>query len=226
MEATTASNAASLGFTLVWMVLLFALMYFIMIRPQRKEQKRHAAMLNAMEVGESFDCTVEDASGVGIKALDDYTLEMLGQKFTVDKFQLNWINRTIFLYGSWPAKSSFEKVGDQWYFTFKEPYQCRQVQLCLNVIPDNEYIFFEHRFKRSQEPSSTDEDEDDDGDDFTDEQETVVDSLGNKLKDYFTFTFEDGLGARQRDSLARVLDKLTKQTADSTKWKLDYKSNF
>ena len=157
---------------------------------------------------------------------DDYTLEMLGQKFTVDKYQLNWINRTIFLYGSWPAKSSFEKVGDQWYFTFKEPYQCRQVQLCLNVIPDNEYIFFEHRFKRSQEPSSTDEDEDDDGDDFTDEQETVVDSLGNKLKDYFTFTFEDGLGARQRDSLARVLDKLTKQTADSTKWKLDYKSNF
>jgi len=31
---------------------------------------------NAATVGESFDCTVEDASTVGIKALDDYTLEI------------------------------------------------------------------------------------------------------------------------------------------------------
>lgn len=31
---------------------------------------------NAIEAGESFDCTAEDASAVGIKALDDYTLEI------------------------------------------------------------------------------------------------------------------------------------------------------
>ena len=36
-----------------------------------KEYSEHA-----LEVGESFDCTVEDASSVGIKALDDYTLEI------------------------------------------------------------------------------------------------------------------------------------------------------
>ncbi|MBR1561412.1 MAG: peptide ABC transporter substrate-binding protein [Clostridia bacterium] len=30
----------------------------------------------ALEAGESFDCTVEDASAVGFKALDDYTLEV------------------------------------------------------------------------------------------------------------------------------------------------------
>ncbi|MBQ6374847.1 MAG: peptide ABC transporter substrate-binding protein [Clostridia bacterium] len=30
----------------------------------------------ALEAGESFDCTTEDASAVGIKALDDYTLEL------------------------------------------------------------------------------------------------------------------------------------------------------
>ena len=30
----------------------------------------------AIEAGEDFDCTVEDASSVGIKALDDYTLEI------------------------------------------------------------------------------------------------------------------------------------------------------
>ena len=34
----------------------------------------------ALEAGESFDCTVEDASGVGIKALDDYTLEIVLKK--------------------------------------------------------------------------------------------------------------------------------------------------
>lgn len=31
---------------------------------------------NALEVGESFDCTTADASSVGFKALDDYTLEV------------------------------------------------------------------------------------------------------------------------------------------------------
>lgn len=157
---------------------------------------------------------------------DVYVLEMLGQRFTIDKYQLHWINRTAFLFGSWPAKRSFEKVGDQWYLTFREPYVCKQVQLCLNVIPDNEYIIFEHSFKRNQEPSRTDDDEDDDSDDFTDEQETVVDSLGTRLMDYFTFTFEDGLDGRRRDSLARVLDRLTKETSDSTKWKLYYDSKF
>lgn len=35
---------------------------------------------NALSVGESFDCTVEDASGVGIKALDDRTLELTLKK--------------------------------------------------------------------------------------------------------------------------------------------------
>ena len=39
------------------MVILFGIMYFLMIRPQKKEQKRLAAMLSAMEVGDSVVTT-------------------------------------------------------------------------------------------------------------------------------------------------------------------------
>ena len=48
---------ASVGFSVVWIVLLVAMMYFMMIRPQRKEQKRITAMLNDMEVGDSIVTT-------------------------------------------------------------------------------------------------------------------------------------------------------------------------
>ena len=36
---------------------VFALMYFLMIRPQKKEQKRVTAMLNDMEVGDAIVTT-------------------------------------------------------------------------------------------------------------------------------------------------------------------------
>ena len=51
------SSGLGMGFTLIWMVALFAIMYFLMIRPQRKEQKRLSAMLNSMEVGDSVVTT-------------------------------------------------------------------------------------------------------------------------------------------------------------------------
>lgn len=42
---------------IVWMVVLFGIMYFLMLRPQKKEQKRLQAMLNDMEVGDSIVTT-------------------------------------------------------------------------------------------------------------------------------------------------------------------------
>ncbi len=58
-EAAAAEGTAGfgLGFTLIWIVALFGIMYFLMIRPQRKEQKRTQAMLNSMEVGDSVVTT-------------------------------------------------------------------------------------------------------------------------------------------------------------------------
>lgn len=52
-----AQSGMGLGFTVVWMVVLFGIMYFLMIRPQKKEQKRLQAMLNDMEVGDSVVTT-------------------------------------------------------------------------------------------------------------------------------------------------------------------------
>ena len=48
-----ASSGMSMGFTIVWLVVLFGIMYFLMIRPQKKEQKRVQAMIADMEVGDT-----------------------------------------------------------------------------------------------------------------------------------------------------------------------------
>ncbi len=42
---------------LIWMVALIAVMYFMMIRPQKKEQNRIRAMLASMAVGDSVVTT-------------------------------------------------------------------------------------------------------------------------------------------------------------------------
>lgn len=52
-----ASGAASMGMMIIWMVIIFGIMYFLMIRSQKKEQKRLQAMLNSMEVGDSVVTT-------------------------------------------------------------------------------------------------------------------------------------------------------------------------
>lgn len=38
---------------IVYMAIIFGVMYFLAIRPQRKEQKRMAALLSSMEVGDT-----------------------------------------------------------------------------------------------------------------------------------------------------------------------------
>ncbi len=42
---------------LIWMIVLIAIMYFLMIRPQKKEQNRIRAMLADMAVGDSIVTT-------------------------------------------------------------------------------------------------------------------------------------------------------------------------
>ena len=52
-----ASSGMGMVGAIVWMVVLFGIMYFLMLRPQKKEQKRIQAMLNVMEVGDSIVTT-------------------------------------------------------------------------------------------------------------------------------------------------------------------------
>ena len=51
-SSTAAAGGLSAGLGIVWIVVLFGIMYFMMIRPQKKEQKRTQTMLNSMEVGD------------------------------------------------------------------------------------------------------------------------------------------------------------------------------
>lgn len=57
LASEAAAGAGSMITMVIWMVVLFGMMYFLMIRPQKKEQKRVAAMLSDMEVGDAVVTT-------------------------------------------------------------------------------------------------------------------------------------------------------------------------
>lgn len=52
--ATTASNAGSM-YTLIFMILMLVVLYFIMIRPQRKKEKADAEMRKNVQVGDEIE---------------------------------------------------------------------------------------------------------------------------------------------------------------------------
>ena len=75
-----ASSGMGMVGAIVWMVVLFGIMYFLMLRPQKKEQKRLQAMLNDMEVGDSI-VTTGGFYGVGIdKTEEDVIVEFGNNK--------------------------------------------------------------------------------------------------------------------------------------------------
>ena len=51
------SMMGGMGFTIVYMLVIIAVMYFLLIRPQRNEQKRVNAMLADLAVGDSVVTT-------------------------------------------------------------------------------------------------------------------------------------------------------------------------
>ena len=57
MNMLLAAQGGGMGVMVVWIVAMIALIYFMMIRPQRKEQKRVNEMLGSMEVGDSVVTT-------------------------------------------------------------------------------------------------------------------------------------------------------------------------
>ncbi|HIR92550.1 MAG TPA: preprotein translocase subunit YajC [Candidatus Egerieimonas intestinavium] len=71
------SSGAGLGFSLIWIVAIFALMYFMMIRPQKKEQKRMTAMLSALEVGDAV-VTTSGFYGIVIDITDEDVIVEFG----------------------------------------------------------------------------------------------------------------------------------------------------
>ena len=72
-----ASSGMGMVGAIVWMVVLFGIMYFLMLRPQKKEQKRLQAMLNSMEVGDSV-VTTSGFYGVIMDITDDDVIVEFG----------------------------------------------------------------------------------------------------------------------------------------------------
>ena len=78
LSAEAAGAATGGGMIMViYIVIIVAFMYFIMIRPQKKEQKRMAAMLEDMSVG---DCVLTSSGfyGIVIDITDDTVIVEFG----------------------------------------------------------------------------------------------------------------------------------------------------
>lgn len=69
-EGAAAGGGLSLITMVIYIVFLGALMYFIAIRPQKKEQKRMAALIASVEVGDTI-VTTSGFYGVVIDITDE-----------------------------------------------------------------------------------------------------------------------------------------------------------
>lgn len=75
--ATESGTVSGGAFTLIWMVALIALMYFMMIRPQQKEQKKKNAMLAELATGDTV-LTTSGFYGTVIDISDDTVIVEFG----------------------------------------------------------------------------------------------------------------------------------------------------
>jgi preprotein translocase subunit YajC len=74
----TAEPAQNSGIILVaYVVLIAAFIYFMMVRPQKKEQKRVGAMLSALAIGDSI-LTTSGFYGIVIDITDDTVIVEFG----------------------------------------------------------------------------------------------------------------------------------------------------
>lgn len=117
-------------------------------------------------------------------------------------------------YGAAGSGVGYVQQDGQWYAVEEAPYECRQVRLSMDVLSDSPYLLFNIVMKRSQTPSSSDEDEED-----TDNSDTGDDK---ELKDYFVIQFNENMSVSARDSLSRRLHELVETQPDSLRWILDY----
>ena len=75
--ATGANGATSLIMIVGYMVIIIGVMYFVAIRPQKKEQKKQSQMLSALEVGDIV-LTTSGFYGTVIDITDDTVIIEFG----------------------------------------------------------------------------------------------------------------------------------------------------
>ncbi|MDO7908081.1 preprotein translocase subunit YajC [Paenibacillus sp. JX-17] len=82
-----ASGGAGSIVQLIWpFVLMFAIFYFLLIRPQQKKQKQRASMLNAMKKGDKA-VTIGGLHGTIVEITDDIVVLRVNDvtKLTFDR---------------------------------------------------------------------------------------------------------------------------------------------
>lgn len=82
-QAGTTGTQAAIG-NVVFMVLLFAIFYFLLIRPQQKQQKTHKEMIKNLQRGDSVQ-TAGGLLGKVHRVEDDTILVELGEVEVNDK---------------------------------------------------------------------------------------------------------------------------------------------
>ncbi|MDO7788859.1 preprotein translocase subunit YajC [Desulforamulus aquiferis] len=69
--------------SIIYIVALFAILYFLMIRPQQKRQKQHTTMINALKVGDHI-VTVGGLLGSIIKMKDTTVIIRVADKVHIE----------------------------------------------------------------------------------------------------------------------------------------------
>ena len=77
LASSGASSAAGMGGMILWLVILFAFMYFFMIRPQNKETQKKNAMLSELATGDTV-LTTSGFYGTVIDITDDTVIVEFG----------------------------------------------------------------------------------------------------------------------------------------------------
>ena len=77
LASSGASSAAGMGGMILWLVILFAFMYFFMIRLQKKETQKKNAMLSELATGDTV-LTTSGFYGTVIDITDDTVIVEFG----------------------------------------------------------------------------------------------------------------------------------------------------
>ena len=76
-DAAAAGNSMGMGAMIIMYVLIFGAMYFFLMRPQKKEQKRVAAMIASLECGDVVK-TTSGFYGIVLDISDDTVIVEFG----------------------------------------------------------------------------------------------------------------------------------------------------
>ena len=92
-ELTPAATAISLIGSFFPLIIMFALMYFLMIRPEKKRKKKEKAMLDALKRGDRI-CTIGGIYGTIMDIKDD-TITLAVGRDNMSMVVTRWAIRSV-----------------------------------------------------------------------------------------------------------------------------------